>query len=82
MQRRDLKAELAAAERVAQDKKRKAAGLPPLLPSADVALGIEAADDEGAKRRKLLEEALEADKEDESDSEEEEENDEEEDSDE
>ena len=79
VQRRDLKAELAAAERVAEDKKRKAAGLPPLppLPTAGSSLQIQdtPAEDEGdrAKRRKLLEEALEADKDDDSDSESEEE---------
>jgi protein CWC15 len=69
--RRDLKAELAAAERAANEKKRKAAGLPPLETiSSDLRLenGNGAADggeeDEAAKRRKVLEEALEMDKDD------------------
>ncbi|KAK1925679.1 Pre-mRNA-splicing factor Cwf15/Cwc15 [Papiliotrema laurentii] len=70
--RRDLKAELAAAERAAAEKKRKAAGLPP-LPVVDGSLRIEngsgaAGEDEedaaAAKRRKVLEEALEMDKDD------------------
>ncbi|BEI79625.1 hypothetical protein CcaverHIS002_0101540 [Cutaneotrichosporon cavernicola] len=52
--RRDLRAELAAAERVADDKKRKAAGLPPL-------------DEAAAKRRKVLQEAAELDRDDSSD---------------
>jgi hypothetical protein len=72
VQRRDLKAELAAAERAAQDKKRKAAGLAPLPAPAEVVLAIEADDDEErTKRRRLLEEAMAADKDDESESEEE-----------
>jgi protein CWC15 len=76
--RRDLKAELAAAERVATDKKRKAAGLPPLPPVAGSSLRIEGAgangetetekeseeDEEARKRRKILEEAAELDRDD------------------
>ncbi|OCF35014.1 protein CWC15 [Kwoniella heveanensis BCC8398] len=76
--RRDLKAELAAAERAALDKKRKAQGLPP-LPPAEGALRLtngngagEGEEDEAAaKRRKILEEAAELDKDDESDGEDE-----------
>ena len=80
VQRRDLKAELAAAERAAEDKKRKAAGLPPLPIAGSSGLAIEDKDangskrdaegdeeDERAKRRRLLEEALEADKDDDGD---------------
>lgn len=84
--RRDLRAELAAAERVAENKKRKAAGLQPLPPVAG-ALQIEngsaaaseaAADDdeERAKRRKVLEEAAELDKDDSSDDDDDEDEDE------
>jgi protein CWC15 len=76
--RRDLKAELAAAERVATDKKRKAAGLPPLPPVAGSSLRIEGAgaeangekeseedeDEEARKRRRILEEAAELDRDD------------------
>ena len=72
--RRDLRAELLAAERVAQEKKRKAAGLPP-LPGLNGALRIENGngnaldgeveeDEETRKRRKVLEEAAELDKDD------------------
>ena len=78
--KKDLKAELAAAERTAQDKKRKAAGLPPLppLPSSSLRLENGKADEgqnrdagvvdeeqeERAKRRKILEEAAELDRDD------------------
>lgn len=70
--RRDLKAELAAAERAAAEKKRKAAGLPP-LPVNDASMRIENGpadgqeedtESESVKRRKVLEEALEMDKDD------------------
>ena len=72
--RRDLRAELAAAERVADEKKRKAAGLP-MLPGMDGALRIEngnghgkqvddVEDEEVRKRRRVLEEAAELDKDD------------------
>ncbi|WVQ96267.1 hypothetical protein IAU59_003371 [Kwoniella sp. CBS 9459] len=76
--RRDLKAELAAAERAALEKKRKAQGLPP-LPPVEGALRITEGNGNGngngeeeaaAKRRKVLEEAAEMDKDDESDDEE------------
>lgn len=73
--RRDLRAELIAAERAASDKKRKAAGLPALdYPSADAATlriegvsgagEMEGGDDEAKKRRRVLEAAAELDKDD------------------
>ncbi|TXT08837.1 hypothetical protein VHUM_02965 [Vanrija humicola] len=75
--RRDLRAELAAAERAAQDKKRKAAGLPPLPPLAGApTAAIENGNDEDeerAKRRRILEEAAELDADDSDDDDEEEE---------
>ncbi|PCH36631.1 Cwf15/Cwc15 cell cycle control protein [Wolfiporia cocos MD-104 SS10] len=55
--RRDLRAELLAAEQEARDKKRKAEGKPPLAVE-------NGKDDEVNKRRKLLQEALELDKDD------------------
>jgi protein CWC15 len=67
VKKRDLRAELLAAEQDAKNKKRKAEGKPPL--------GVEDApvpvDDESNKRRKLLQEALELDKDDEEDEDEE-----------
>ena len=55
---RDLKAELARAEREAADKKRKAKGLPPLGgEDADTLRITEGEDEQVAKRKKLLEEA-------------------------
>lgn len=71
--RRDLKAELIEAERVAADKKRKAAGLP-ALPAPASALRLEsgkgdAEEEERVKRRKVLEEALAADRDDDEDDE-------------
>ncbi|ODN74146.1 hypothetical protein L202_07597 [Cryptococcus amylolentus CBS 6039] len=74
--RRDLKAELAEAERKAADKKRKAQGLPPLAPGPEGQLRIEGngeEDEAAVKRRKVLEQAAELDKDDESGSEDEEE---------
>lgn len=72
--RRDLRAELAAAERAAQDKKRKAQGLPPLPPPAGAKAigngegeGDKEEDEAAAKRRKILEEAAELDRDDSSD---------------
>ena len=67
VKKRDLRAELLAAEQEAKNKKRKAEGKPPL--------GIEdavpvPADDESNKRRKLLQEALELDKDDDDENEE------------
>ena len=77
--RRDLRGELAAAERVAQEKKRKAAGLP-ALSGANGALRIEngdgdmqvdgLGDEEASKRRRVLEEAAELDRDDSEDEEE------------
>ncbi|EPT00452.1 hypothetical protein FOMPIDRAFT_1146617 [Fomitopsis schrenkii] len=60
--KRDLRAELLLAEAEARDKKRKAEGKPPL--------GIENGQDEEVnKRRKLLQEAIELDKDDDDDEE-------------
>ncbi|KAJ2918058.1 hypothetical protein MD484_g2397, partial [Candolleomyces efflorescens] len=77
VKRRDLRAELLAAEREAQNKKRKAEGKPPLpeegssKPVAAIENG--SASEEANKRRKLLQEALELDKDDDSDEEDEDE---------
>ncbi|WWD18773.1 hypothetical protein CI109_103228 [Kwoniella shandongensis] len=72
--RRDLKAELAAAERTALEKKRKQQGLPPLPPlqttNDTLRIGDGGEDEEVRKRRKVLEEAADLDKDDESDEEE------------
>lgn len=74
--RRDLKAELAEAERIAAEKKRKAAGLPS-LPAPASALRLEdGEEEERVKRRKVLEEALAADRDDDDDDDEEDEYDE------
>ncbi|KIY51465.1 Cwf15/Cwc15 cell cycle control protein [Fistulina hepatica ATCC 64428] len=59
VKKRDLRAELLAAEVEARNKKRKAEGKPPLPVE-----GAPAADDEANKRRKLLQEAIEMDKDD------------------
>lgn len=70
--KRDLRAELLAAEQEARDRKRKAEGKPPLAVENGSAGAITApADDEANKRRKLLQEALEMDKDDEDEDEEE-----------
>lgn len=65
-----MRAELLAAESEARNKKRKAEGKPPLEEDAQ-RQAIEAApaaeDDEANKRRKLLQEALEMDKDDDGD---------------
>jgi len=66
VKRLDLRAELLAAEQEARNKKRKAEGKPPLIDDVPAP-----ADEESNKRRKLLQEALELDKEDDSDEEEE-----------
>ncbi|KZV68527.1 Cwf15/Cwc15 cell cycle control protein [Peniophora sp. CONT] len=70
VKKRDLRAELLQAEAEARNKKRKAAGLP--LEDVPVAGAIEAApeEEESNKRRKLLQEALENDKDADSDDEE------------
>ncbi|KAK7691910.1 hypothetical protein QCA50_005315 [Cerrena zonata] len=63
VKKRDLRAELLAAEQEARDRKRKAEGKPPLAVengSASSAPGY--GDEESNKRRKLLQEALEMDK--------------------
>ncbi|KAL1945486.1 hypothetical protein VTO73DRAFT_2337 [Trametes versicolor] len=64
--KRDLRAELLAAEAEARDRKRKAEGKPPLAvengSGADAA--TEGQSEESNKRRKLLQEALELDKDD------------------
>ena len=66
MSKRDLRAELLAAEAEARDKKRKAEGKPPLAvengSGSATPVGEIAADEESNKRRKLLQEALELDK--------------------
>ena len=66
--RKDLRAELLAAEAEAKEKKRKAEGRPLDAPSAAM---IEAAsggdDDDASKRRKLLQEAIALDKDDDDD---------------
>ena len=72
VKKRDLRAELLAAEQDAKNKKRKAEGKPP-LGVEDVPVPV---DDESNKRRKLLQEALELDKDDEEEEEEKDEKDE------
>ncbi|TCD64779.1 hypothetical protein EIP91_003639 [Steccherinum ochraceum] len=69
----DLRAELLAAEAEARDKKRKAEGKPPLAVENGSAApaGEVTGDEESNKRRKLLQEALELDKDDDDDEEEE-----------
>jgi protein CWC15 len=62
IKKRDLRAELLAAEQEARNKKRKAEGLPPLEDSpVNASLPL---DEEASKRRKLLQEAIELDKDD------------------
>ena len=79
VKKRDLRAELLAAEAKARNKKRKAEGKPLLEEDVRMAAPIEEApkevtpaveDDEANKRRKLLQEALEMDKDDDEDDEE------------
>jgi protein CWC15 len=65
--KRDLRAELLAAEQEARDRKRKAEG----LPSASVELienGV-SGDEDKNKRRKLIQEAMDLDKDDDDDDE-------------
>ena len=63
VKKRDLRAELLAAEQEARNKKRKAEGKPP-LPVENGSSTAEV-DEEANKRRKLLQDALEMDKDDE-----------------
>ena len=66
--KRDLRAELLAAEQEAREKKRKADG----QPGATLAIENKSSmdiDDDSSKRRKLLQEALELDKDDDEDEE-------------
>ncbi|KAF8161364.1 Pre-mRNA-splicing factor Cwf15/Cwc15 [Crassisporium funariophilum] len=65
VKQRDLRADLLAAEQEARNKKRKAEGKPPL--EVEDAVPV---DDEANKRRKLLQEALELDKDDDDEDEE------------
>ncbi len=68
--KKDLRAELLAAEQEARDRKRKAEGKPPLtLENGSASSAAVPADDEANKRRKLLQEALEMDKDDDNESE-------------
>ena len=77
IKKRDLRAELLAAEAEARNKKRKAEGKPLLEEDVRKAAMIEAPeegspaaeDDEANKRRKLLQEDLEMDKDDDEDEE-------------
>ncbi|KAI0076378.1 Cwf15/Cwc15 cell cycle control protein, partial [Panus rudis PR-1116 ss-1] len=62
--KRDLRAELLAAEAEARERKRKAEGKPPLAVESGSADAQGDADEESNKRRKLLQEALEMDKDD------------------
>lgn len=59
VKKRDLRADLLAAEQEARNKKRKAEGKPPLEVEGPPA------DEEANKRRKLLQDALQLDKDDE-----------------
>ena len=69
VKKRDLRAELLAAEQEARDKKRKAEGKPPLaVENGSASLAAGAGDEESNKRRKLLQDALEMDKDDDEDS--------------
>ncbi|KAI0048638.1 Cwf15/Cwc15 cell cycle control protein [Auriscalpium vulgare] len=69
--KRDLRADLLAAEAEARARKRKANGLPAEEPSSSAPAAITAGDEESNKRRKLLQDALELDKDDDSDEEDE-----------
>jgi len=68
--RRDLRAELLAAEQEARNKKRKAEGKPPLAVTGGTD-GAGAEDEDAIKRRKLLQDTLELDKDDDESEEEE-----------
>lgn len=65
VKKRDLRAELLAAEAEARERKRKAEGKPPL--AVENGAAKEGQDEESNKRRKLLQEALELDKDDDED---------------
>ncbi|KAI5995344.1 Cwf15 Cwc15 cell cycle control protein [Pisolithus orientalis] len=67
--RRDLRAELLAAEEDARNRKRKAEGKPPLPAVADGTANGGGEDEEASKRRKMLQEALELDKDEDDDDE-------------
>lgn len=64
--KRDLRLELLAAEEEARERKRKAEGLPPTKPIAAIESGTSSlnGEDEANKRRRLLQETLELDKDD------------------
>ncbi|TRM68825.1 Pre-mRNA-splicing factor Cwf15/Cwc15 [Schizophyllum amplum] len=62
VKKRDLRAELFAAELEVKNKKRKAEGKPPLTIEGGADGAAPTEDEESNKRRKLLQEALEADK--------------------
>lgn len=64
--KRDLRAELLAAEQEARNKKRKAEGKP-VLEVENASISEPVQDDEASKRRKLLQDALELDKDDDED---------------
>ena len=63
--KRDLRAELIAAEQEARDRKRKAEGLPSAAVEA-IENGV-SGDEEANKRRKLIQEAVDLDKDDDDD---------------
>lgn len=70
--RRDLRAELLAAEAEAKEKKRKAEGRPLEAPAPSLAIegkgkDVDMGDEEANKRRKVLQDAIALDKDDESD---------------
>ncbi|KAI0752782.1 Pre-mRNA-splicing factor Cwf15/Cwc15 [Daedaleopsis nitida] len=67
--KRDLRAELLAAEAEARERKRKAEGKPALAVENGNAAAREGQDEESNKRRKLLQDALELDKDDDDDEE-------------
>ncbi|KAF8309079.1 Cwf15/Cwc15 cell cycle control protein [Clavulina sp. PMI_390] len=65
VKRRDLRAELLQAEQEAKDRKRKAEGLPALEPEpSSLAVTAGDGDEDSNKRRKLLQEVIELDKDD------------------
>lgn len=65
VKKRDLRAELLLAEQEARDKKRKAEGKPLLEPSAPDRLAItNGTDDESNKRRRLLQDVIDLDRDD------------------